>query len=105
VNFPARAISGPDDQRLIMGFVVTGDGKNLLIRGIGPGLSALGVSNVLIDPRLTLFESLSPAATNDNWEINNAGQAQSPALTAAALKVGAFPLLTNSKDSADALHR
>lgn len=99
-NFSARAISGPGDQTLIMGFVVSGDGKRLLARGIGPGLAAHGVTNVLVDPMLTLFESNQSVATNDNWEINSNGLAQGPAITAASLQVGAFPLPVGSKDSA-----
>ncbi len=97
VNF---SVSGPGDQTLVMGFVVSGDGKNLLARGIGPGLAAHGVTNVLIDPMLTLFESNQSVAMNDNWEISSSGAAQGPAIIAASLQVGAFPLPAGSKDSA-----
>ena len=65
-NFSARAISGPGDQTLIMGFVVSGNGKNLLVRGVGPTLSAFGIANPLADPLLTLFASNTAIATNDD---------------------------------------
>src|SRR5581483_11198498 len=55
VNFSVRAQSGPGDQALIMGFVFAGNGKNLLVRGIGPGLAPFGIQNVVADPLLTVF--------------------------------------------------
>ena len=46
VNFSARAMSGPGAATLILGFVTAGDGKNLLIRGIGPGLAPFGMIHI-----------------------------------------------------------
>jgi hypothetical protein len=60
VAFSARALSGPGDQTLIVGFVVSGDNKNLLVRGVGPGLAAYGVVNFLADPMLTLYGPIMP---------------------------------------------
>lgn len=100
-NFSARALSGPGDGALIMGFVVAGNGKNVLVRGIGPGLAVYGVTNFLADPMLTLFDANGAAiATNDNWETNSAGQADGALLAATAARVGAFPLASGSKDAA-----
>lgn len=99
VNFSARALSGPGSQTLIMGFVVQGDGKNLLVRGIGPGLTAFGITNALADPMLTLYgPSGTILATNDDWQTNTTGSAALIASTGA--RVGAFALAANSKDSA-----
>jgi len=100
VNFSARAVSGPGAQTLILGFYVSGNGKNLLVRGVGPGLAAYGVTNVLADPLLTLFGPSGVIATNDDWLITNAGQPGTAALTAMAARVGAFALANGSKDSA-----
>ena len=83
-----------------MGFVVAGDGKNLLVRGIGPTLSSLGIVNALADPLLTLFNSTGTIATNDDWQINSAGQDQTALIAATSARVGAFPLPNGSKDSA-----
>lgn len=42
--------------------------KTILIRAIGPGLTALGVGGAMSDPKLTLFNSSQAVvATNDNW--------------------------------------
>lgn len=99
INFSARALSGPGSQTLIMGFVIAGDGKNLLVRGVGPGLTAYGITNALADPMLTLYgPSGAILATNDDWQTNTSGSAALIASTGA--RVGAFALAANSKDSA-----
>ena len=63
-------MSGPGSDTLIMGFTVTGDGKNLLVRGIGPGLAAFGISNFLANPILTMFSSSGAIqATDSGWQV------------------------------------
>ena len=66
-NFSARAMSGPGAQTPIVGFVVSGNGKDLLVRGIGPTLASFGIPNVLADPMLTLFGPNGVIATNAEW--------------------------------------
>jgi hypothetical protein len=101
VNFSARALSGPGNQTLIVGFVTTGASKNLLLRGVGPGLTALGISNVMADPVLTVYNaSGTAAATNDNWQTTSGGVDQTSLVQAADTQVGAFALALGSKDSA-----
>ncbi len=100
LNFSARALSGPGDQALIMGFVVAGDNKHVLVRGVGPSLATFGVVNVLADPLLTLFGATSALAANDNWQFDSSGGAQGAAIQAASAQVGAFALAVGSKDSA-----
>lgn len=42
--------------------------KTILIRAIGPGLTALGVDGAMADPQLTLYNSSQTVvAANDNW--------------------------------------
>jgi hypothetical protein len=102
VNFSARALSGPGDQTLVMGFVVTGNGKNLLVRGIGPGLVPLGITNVLADPLLTVLSGSANTvtATNDDWQTTAPGQASAAVIAETASRVGAFALPNGSRDSA-----
>jgi len=101
VNFSARAMSGPGSDTLIVGFVVTGDGKDLLIRGIGPGLVNFGISNFLADPILTLFNADgSVEATDNGWQVNSSGQNDGALIAATAAEAGAFPLADGSMDSA-----
>jgi PKD repeat protein len=101
VAFSARALSGPGDQTLIVGFVVSGDNKNLLVRGVGPGLAAYGIVNFLADPMLTLYGNNNAViATNDNWQTDSSGLDQTALIAATAARVGAFALQNASKDSA-----
>ncbi len=56
----------------IGGFIITGSTpKRVIIRGLGPSLSDLGVFNVLYDPALELRgpETFAPIA-NNNWRDN-----------------------------------
>ena len=101
VSFSARAISGPGSQTLIMGFIVAGNGKNLLVRGVGPTLAAFGITTPLVDPMLTLYNSSGIIASNDDWSTTTAtGQNQASSITSTSARVGAFALPPGSKDSA-----
>ena len=79
---------------LTAGFVVGGNtARTVLVRAIGPGLAAFGVTGTMPDPQLGLFSGGSQVAANDNW----GGDAQ---LTAAANAVGAFGIAdAASKDA------
>ena len=98
LNVSSRAQTGTGASSHIAGFVVTGPKpKQLLIRGVGPTLSAFNVAGALIDPTLTITNSSgAPIASNDDW-----GTATNLAdLRAATIAVGAFTLADASKDSA-----
>jgi hypothetical protein len=83
---------------LSAGFVLSGNtAKTVLIRAVGPTLSALGVGGLMADPKLTLFQSQGgntpvAIATNTGWGGD-------PQLAAAATAVGAFALGAGSADS------
>jgi hypothetical protein len=67
---------------LIGGFIITGNApKNIALRGIGPSLGALGVTDALADPTLELR---GPGGTliaqNDNWQDDPMQAAQLIAL-------------------------
>jgi hypothetical protein len=55
---------------MIGGFIITGnDAKRVIIRGIGPSLTNLGVPGAVNDPILRLFGPTgSLIAVNDNWQ-------------------------------------
>lgn len=92
---------------LIVGLVVTGSTpKKVLVRAVGPGLTALGVPGVLADPSLQLRNSGGAlVAQNNDWGTPQPIDASHPAasaqdITAADATVGAFPLAAGSKDAA-----
>jgi hypothetical protein len=86
LNISTRANVLTDDQVLIAGFIIAGtDPKEVLIRGIGPSLTAAGVSGALADPTLELHQDLTTLATNDNWKLNSDGTSQQVAIEATNL--------------------
>jgi hypothetical protein len=81
---------------LTAGFVITGPSyQTVLIRGIGPALALapFGLSNVLTQPVLEIHQGSSIVQSNTGW-------GGGPKLSAVFAAVGAFPLATNSADSA-----
>jgi alpha-tubulin suppressor-like RCC1 family protein len=97
VNISTRGEVSAGEGALIGGFVVTGNSpKKLLVRGIGPGLTAFGLPGALADPRLRVYRESAILAENDNWSAGG-GEAT---VVAAARATGAFALATGSKDAA-----
>ncbi len=97
VNASTRAYVGTGDNILIPGFVIGGEGTvQLLVRAIGPTLKNYGVTDALADPQMTLYQSSTAIATNDNWSsASNAAD-----IATAAAQSGAFALPAGSKDAA-----
>jgi hypothetical protein len=92
VNLSARFQVGTGDNILIAGFVLSGSGtKQVLIRAVGPTLTNYGVSGVLADPQLSVFDGGTAVASNNDWS-----DSLSPTFTA----LGAFALNVGSKDAA-----
>ncbi|MBL9213179.1 MAG: hypothetical protein JNL92_22140, partial [Opitutaceae bacterium] len=97
VNLSTRARVGTDDRVLIGGFVVSGAAhKRMLIRAVGPTLTAFGLAGALADPVLTLYAGTQVIAANDRWSADPAA----PAAATAGNRVGAFALPANSEDAA-----
>lgn len=91
-NLSVRAMAGTGDGTLIVGFVVAGASKSMLVRVVGPGLAAFA-SSTMADPSLTLMNGTVALATNDNW----GGTSE---LKAAFNRLGAFGLTDDSLDAA-----
>jgi len=83
-NMSTRAMVGTGDDIVIAGFILGGNGDGrVVVRGIGPSLSAVGVTNSLADPKLELRDSDGALlASNNDWQ-DDSGQAAE--LTAAGL--------------------
>jgi acetyl esterase/lipase len=77
LNISTRARAGTGNHVLIGGFIVANGGgtKKVIVRAIGPSLVGAGLTNVLADPSLALFDSGGKLlASNDDWI--NGGQSQ-----------------------------
>ncbi|MDO8542749.1 MAG: CHRD domain-containing protein [Opitutaceae bacterium] len=68
-NTSVRGLVGTGDQVLIHGFHITGaEPVRVLISAKGPSLTSFGVTGVLANPVLTLYDSRGrPIASNDNF--------------------------------------
>lgn len=97
VNLSARGRVRTGDGVMIGGFVISGPSyKRMLIRAVGPTLSAFGLTEALADPVLTIYSGSTVIATNDRWENSE----QVAAMTAASKNAGAFTLASGSEDAA-----
>jgi hypothetical protein len=70
LNLSTRGDVLSGDGVLIGGFIITGsESKTVVLRALGPSLSSFGLSGVLSDPMLSLYDSSNTLiATNDNWQ-------------------------------------
>ena len=70
LNLSSRGLISTGDNVLIGGFIVTGtDPKTLVLRALGPSLSGFGLSGLLNDPVLSVYNSSRTLiASNDNWQ-------------------------------------
>lgn len=98
VNISARGSSGDNDQIIITGFIIGGtQPRTILLRAVGPSLSSFGVSGVMENPVLTLYDAArNSIASNDDWSTS----ANASLISSEGGRIGAFPLTAGSKDAA-----
>jgi hypothetical protein len=98
ISLRGSALGGEED--VFAGFVVAGSGnKNLLIRGVGPGLGLKNVSEFMENPKVEFYDASGNFAGNDDWGASaNAG-----ILAEEMVRVGGFALESGSADSAEIL--
>jgi hypothetical protein len=69
LNLSTRLRVQTGDNAMIGGFIVTGNvSKKVIIRAIGPSLTALGIPGALSDPTLELHDSSGATVHNDDWQ-------------------------------------
>ncbi len=91
-NVSTRTLLEPG-RTLIGGFVIGGNAsQRVLVRAVGPGLSAFGVANPAPNPVLRVLRGEIDVASNTGW-------GGSAALSTAFSAVGAFGLASASRDS------
>jgi hypothetical protein len=110
LNLSTRGLVSAGDNVLIGGFIITGsDPKTIVLRALGPTLSGFGLSGVLTNPVLSVYNSSHTLiATNDNWqsdpgqvEITANGLAPANPSESALLQnlaPGAYTVIVTGKD-------
>lgn len=93
VNLSSRAAVGTGADVLIAGFAVSGtSAKDVLVRAVGPSLTAAGVAGALAEVRLQVFDAQGRLlASNEQWKAE---------LKGAFAMLGAAPLAEGSRDAA-----
>ena len=111
LNLSTGGLVSDGDNVLIGGFIVTGtDPKTVVLRALGPSLSGFGLSGVLSDPVLSVYDSSGTlVATNDNWQsdlnhfiVEANGLAPANLLESAiarTLAPGAYTVIVTGKDA------
>jgi L-ascorbate metabolism protein UlaG (beta-lactamase superfamily) len=100
INLSVRASSSGAGAPLIVGASAVGGSKPLLVRGVGPALTAFGLTDAMIDPRLDVHADVAGrdtiTASNNDWATGGVAT-----LRAAFAGVGAFDFAdTASRDAA-----
>ncbi|PYJ12094.1 MAG: hypothetical protein DMF06_00640 [Verrucomicrobia bacterium] len=112
-NISTRAFVETGGGIVIAGFIVGGasGSDQMVLRGIGPSLTGLGISNALADPNLQLRDGNGALLmSNNNWQddpaqaaaLTNAGLAPSNQLESgivAALSPGAYTALLSGTNN------
>ena len=93
VNVSIQGAAGVGGAALISGFAIAGGGsEQVLLRAVGPSLSAFSSAKFAADPTIALFDSTGrELGRNDNWDAG---------VSTATASAGAFPLAAASKDAA-----
>jgi arylsulfate sulfotransferase len=111
LNLSTRGLVSGGDNVLIGGFIVTGTApKSMVLRALGPSLSGFGLSGVLTNPVLSVYNSSGTLiATNDNWQsdpnhfiVESNGLAPANLLESAMARTlvpGAYTVIVTGKDS------
>ncbi len=73
-NISTRGSVESGNDVMIAGFIIQGNAfKQLVLRGLGPSLTALGVADAIDDPALSLLDSNgTQLASNDDYATNSA---------------------------------
>jgi hypothetical protein len=109
LNISTRLAVGTGDNAMIGGFIITGNNsKPVLIRALGPSLSNLGLTGLLLDPVLELRGADGELLfQNDNWKDEQRSQIEvtpfqpaddREAVIIASLPAAAYTAVLTGKD-------
>ncbi|PZR75684.1 MAG: hypothetical protein DLM73_04675 [Chthoniobacterales bacterium] len=68
-NVSNRGLSGAGEKTLIAGFIITGgEPRNVVVRALGPSLSASGIQQVAANPAIGVHQGSQGVAGNKDWK-------------------------------------
>jgi hypothetical protein len=68
-NVSNRGVTGQGERKLITGLIITGGTpRNIVIRVLGPSLSAAGVGHAAANPKLEVYQDATRISTNADWK-------------------------------------
>jgi hypothetical protein len=71
-NVSNRGLTGAGEKTLITGFIITGgEPRNVVVRALGPSLSASGVQQVAANPKIVIYRGSTRIATNADWKTDS----------------------------------
>jgi hypothetical protein len=70
-NVSNRGLTGTGEKTLITGFIITGgEPRNVVVRALGPSLSASGIQLVAANPKIAIYKGSSLIAGNKDWKTD-----------------------------------
>jgi hypothetical protein len=70
-NVSNRGVTGQDERKLITGLIITGGTpRNVVIRALGPSLTAAGVRQAVGNPKIEVYQGAAKIATNADWKTD-----------------------------------
>jgi len=81
VNISTRGLIQPGDKLMIAGFIIQNAPVRVVVRAIGPSLSAFGITNALPDTTLQVkSENGTTVIENDDWQTNQKAELEQTSL-------------------------
>ena len=67
-NVSNRGMTGAGEKTLITGLIITGgEPRNVVVRALGPSLSAAGVQQAAANPKIEVYRGSTRVASNADW--------------------------------------
>ncbi len=68
-NVSNRGMTGAGEKTLITGLIITGgEPRNVVVRALGPSLSAAGVQQAAANPKIEVYRGSTRVASNADWQ-------------------------------------
>ena len=98
-NTSMRALAGTAEESAITGFVIRGGAPLVLVRVVGPSLSAFGVKNYAVRPKFLVYDSKGQVVGSGRAVQTLGDEWEKPFIFGVMNRCGAFALPWDSEDA------